>query len=52
MDAWAENKMAYPSKEDGKTKKPPLALVTRQFEWRIQYAGPDEVIGTEDDLPW
>ena len=51
MDAWAENKMAYPLKEDGKTKKPPLALVTgRQFEWRIQYAGPDEVIGTEDDL--
>ena len=51
MDAWAENKMAYPTKEDGQTKRPPLALVTgRQFEWRITYAGADEVIGTEDDL--
>ncbi len=50
MDAWAEHKMRRPLLEDG-SLKPALAQVTaRQFEWRIRYAGPDEQIGTPDDI--
>lgn len=44
MNAWADAKVLRP-------EKAPLAQVTgRQFEWRIQYAGPDEIIGTPDDV--
>ncbi len=50
MDAWAEHKMRRPLLEDG-SLKPALAQVTaRQFEWRIRYAGPDEQVGTPDDI--
>jgi cytochrome c oxidase subunit 2 len=59
MDTWAANKLRMPSllgpdqiagtADD--IPKPPLAQVTgRQFEWRIQYAGADGIIGTSDDL--
>ena len=49
MDAWADARMKYPT--DNGVKKPPLLLVTgRQFEWRLQYAGEDEIIGTQDDI--
>lgn len=66
MNTWAEAKMDYPTvpKDEASVadqsevaggeveeKLPPLARVTgRQFEWRIQYAGEDKIIGTPDDL--
>jgi cytochrome c oxidase subunit 2 len=59
MNAWADAKMRRPilPGPDGKLDtvddvlKPPLALVSgRQFEWRIQYAGQDNQIGTADDV--
>lgn len=44
MSAWEEAKMEKPH-------LPALARVTaRQFEWRIQYPGPDGKLGTPDDL--
>ena len=44
LNAWANAKVVRPD-------QPPLAEVTgRQFEWRIRYAGADQVIGTEDDV--
>ncbi len=50
MNAWADVKLLRPTDENG-VPLPPLAEVTgRQFEWRIRYAGPDQVIGTEDDI--
>ncbi len=50
MDAWAEHKMRRPLLENGEVK-PALAQVTgRQFEWRISYAGPDQQVGTPDDV--
>jgi cytochrome c oxidase subunit 2 len=52
MNAWADAKLRRPTVEgsDGELR-PPLAEVTgRQFEWRIQYAGEDGVIGTRDDV--
>lgn len=50
MDAWAGQKMRRPVLDDG-SPKPALALVTaRQFEWRISYAGEDQLIGTPDDI--
>ncbi|MBT4693484.1 MAG: cytochrome c oxidase subunit II [Planctomycetaceae bacterium] len=51
MDAWADARMKYPTDKATGLKKPPLLLVTgRQFEWRLQYAGEDEIIGTQDDI--
>ena len=51
MDAWADARMKYPTDKTTGLKKPPLLLVTgRQFEWRMQYAGEDEIIGTPDDI--
>ena len=51
MDAWADARMKYPTDKETGVKKPPLLLVTgRQFEWRMQYAGKDEIIGTPDDI--
>ena len=58
MNAWADAKMRRPMEPgpDGKLGTaddvylPPLARVTgRQFEWRIQYAGPDRLLDTPDD---
>lgn len=44
MNAWAAAKLMRPN-------QPALAEVTgRQFEWRIRYAGADQIIGTEDDI--
>ncbi len=44
MSAWEEAKMKKPH-------RPALARVTaRQFEWRIQYPGPDGQLDTSDDL--
>ncbi len=49
MNAWADSKMLRPQ-ENG-ADKPAIAEVRgRQFEWRIQYAGADGEIGTEDDI--
>jgi cytochrome c oxidase subunit 2 len=54
MNAWADAKMRRPMEPgpDGAlVEVPPLARVTgRQFEWRIQYAGPDRELGTRDDM--
>lgn len=62
LDAWASAKTRIPQipapgttvaagQAEATVPKPPLAEVTgRQFEWRIRYAGPDEVLGTRDDL--
>ena len=59
MDAWAKAKIIRPmlAGPDGRlgtsddVPRPPIAEVTgRQFEWRIRYAGTDQIIGTEDDL--
>lgn len=59
MNAWADAKMRRPMEPgpdavlgtEDDVKQPPLARVTgRQFEWRIQYAGPDRKLGTRDDL--
>lgn len=44
MNAWADAKLRRP-------EGPPLVEVTgRQFEWRIRYAGEDQVLGTPDDV--
>jgi len=48
MPTWSAAKLDRPTIEvNGRTEpKPPLALVTgRQFEWRIQYAGEDKILG-------
>lgn len=66
MQTWADAKIERPElvvaepsnkeevtahEESGEQPVPPLAKVTgRQFEWRIQYAGKDGLIGTPDDL--
>lgn len=60
MNAWANQKMKRPLLSVGAdnvayTKddivQPPLAEVSgRQFEWRIRYAGKDNIVGTPDDL--
>ena len=60
MDAWAGAKMARPLASAGADgvegtaddiAQPASVKVTgRQFEWRIQYAGDDEVLGTADDV--
>lgn len=49
MNAWADSKMIRP--RIGDQDKPPIAeVVGRQFEWRIRYAGKDNIVGTEDDI--
>ena len=53
MNAWADQKMRRPTVvvNGQEQPQPPLAEVTgRQFEWRIRYAGADNVIGTPDDV--
>ena len=59
MNAWADAKILRPmlAGPDGRLgteddiPKPPIAEVTgRQFEWRIRYAGTDNLIGTADDV--
>ncbi|MFM7071805.1 MAG: cytochrome c oxidase subunit II [Planctomycetota bacterium] len=60
MNAWADQKMRRPVAEagpdgiegtDDDVLKAPIVEVTgRQFEWRIRYAGKDNVIGTPDDV--
>lgn len=46
LNAWAQVKL-----ESHMPKIPPTVQVTaRQFEWRLQYPGNDELIGTEDDI--
>jgi cytochrome c oxidase subunit II len=60
MNAWANQKMKRPLLSTGPDKVaytaddiplPPLAEVAgRQFEWRIRYAGKDNIVGTPDDL--
>ena len=46
MGAWTSIKF-----QDARPKVQPIAEVTaRQFQWRIRYAGPDDRIGTADDL--
>ncbi len=44
MNAWADVKMRRP------VMKPTVEVVARQFEWRLRYPGPDEELGTPDDL--
>jgi cytochrome c oxidase subunit 2 len=44
MPEWYNTKLGRPN-------VPPLAEVTgRQFEWRIRYAGEDQIVGTRDDI--
>lgn len=44
MNAWADVKIRTP-------QMPPTVEVTaRQFEWRIRYPGPDNKLGTQDDI--
>jgi cytochrome c oxidase subunit 2 len=51
MDAWADARMKYPTDAVTGSKQLPLVLITgRQFEWRMQYAGADKIIGTPDDI--
>jgi len=49
MNAWADSKMLRPM-ENGVPKAPIAEVRGRQFEWRIQYAGEDGIVGTEDDI--
>ena len=59
MDTWAGAKLRQPTlpgpdqivgTEDDIPKAAMAQVTGRQFEWRIQYAGDDGVIGTPDDL--
>jgi cytochrome c oxidase subunit 2 len=50
MNAWAANKMVRPLSEDGALKPPIAEVIGRQFEWRINYAGTDGMLGTQDDV--
>jgi cytochrome c oxidase subunit 2 len=44
MPEWYADKLHRPA-------APPIAEVTgRQFEWRVRYAGVDQVLGTRDDV--
>ncbi len=44
MNAWAEVKIDRPD------IPPTLKVTARQFEWRLQYPGPDGVLDTRDDI--
>ncbi|MDA7978608.1 MAG: cytochrome c oxidase subunit II [Pirellulales bacterium] len=44
MNAWAEAKIDKPD------MAPTCKVVARQFEWRIQYTGPDNQLDTPDDI--
>lgn len=44
MNAWAEVKIERPE------IVPTCKVVARQFEWRIQYPGPDQQLDTPDDI--
>jgi cytochrome c oxidase subunit 2 len=47
--SWADNKISL-ADEPGIAKRPPLArVVARQFGWSVQYPGPDQAWGTDDD---
>ena len=50
MNAWADAKLLRPVDEDGQPMRPMAEVTGRQFEWRIRYAGADNLLGTEDDL--
>ncbi len=50
MNAWADAKLLRPTDANGAPRAPIAEVTGRQFEWRIRYAGPDGVIGTEDDI--
>lgn len=50
MNAWADAKLLRPTDETGAPMAPLAEVTGRQFEWRIRYAGTDNVIGTEDDI--
>ena len=50
MNAWADVKLMRPMDDQGQLLRPIAEVMGRQFEWRIRYAGPDEVLGTPDDL--
>jgi cytochrome c oxidase subunit 2 len=50
MNAWADNKLNRPTDTSGAPKAPIAEVMGRQFEWRINYAGQDGVLGTEDDV--
>jgi len=51
MNAWADAKMRRPTLPGSDELLPPLVEVTaRQFEWRLRYAGVDQVMGTDDDV--
>jgi len=44
MNAWASSKMRMPN------ILPTVEVSARQFEWRLRYPGPDQILGTRDDL--
>ena len=44
MNAWADVKMRTPD------MAPTVEVTGRQFEWRIRYPGPDNKLGTPDDI--
>lgn len=44
MNAWADVKLRMPQ------MAPTVEVTARQFEWRIRYPGPDNKIGTQDDI--
>lgn len=50
MNAWADVKLLRPLAEDGQPQRPLAEVTGRQFEWRIRYAGEDDLIGTADDV--
>lgn len=47
MGLWAEVKASAPQDAAGAI---PLRIYAKQFEWNFQYAGPDGVIGNDDDV--
>lgn len=56
MNAWADTKIRNPAAgPDGimgtaDDMPPTLEVTARQFEWRLRYPGPDNKLGTNDDL--
>lgn len=57
MDTWAGNKVTRPALLPGidgivgtADDTAEIQVTGRQFEWRIQYAGKDRILGTPDDL--
>jgi cytochrome c oxidase subunit 2 len=46
MGTWKEIKITHPDPKQG----PVIEVMGKQFEWRVRYAGPDGVFGTDDDI--